>query len=112
MPVTRILWDGTANQDIHVLRGQTTRDLTRTLMFKDDGAGTDSVSAHSYFQHNHDVVLTFQPRSKGAAGAGGVFSGLDNDGETATGAGSPKNPPGRNNSIIQATVRTPPPAHK
>jgi hypothetical protein len=112
MPVTRIFWDGTANQDIHVLRGQTTRDLTRTLMFKDDGAGTDSVSAHSYFQHNHDVVLTFQPRFKGAAGAGGMFSGLDIDVDTATGVVSPKTHAGRNNFIIEATVRTPPPANK
>ena len=69
MQITRIFWDQTSNQDIHVLRGQTSRDLTRTgLRFIDDATpGADDVSARHYLDNNHDVTLTFQPRFNGTA---------------------------------------------
>jgi IgA Peptidase M64 len=115
MPITRIFWDSdtSSNQDIHVLRGQKSRDLTRDgLRFIDDPAGTDSDSARHYLNHHNDVVLTFQPRFKGALSAGGIFSGLNIDVDTSTGVVSPKAAAGRNNFIVEAIAKTPAPANK
>jgi hypothetical protein len=111
MPITRIFWQGSSNQDIHVLRGQKSRDLTRIdLQFINDPAGTDSESARHYLANHNDVVLTFQPRFKGALGAGGIFSGLNIDVDTNTGVVSPKAAAGKNNFIVEAIAKTPPPA--
>ena len=69
MPIKGIHWPGTMNRDIHVLRGQSTRDLTLTLrVTKDDD---DVVTADKYLVTEADITLTFTPLFKG------TVSGLD-----------------------------------
>jgi hypothetical protein len=74
MPITRIFWNGTSNQDIHVLRGNVTRDLRISdLFFFTDEAQTNSISAQLYLANlanNADVQLTFRPLIK--AGVAGI----------------------------------------
>ena len=63
MPITRIFWAGNTGRDIHVLRGQSTRDLTHlSLRFvQDDG----SIHwADDYLVQVADVTLTFIPCSR------------------------------------------------
>jgi hypothetical protein len=73
MPITRIFWGDTSNQDIHVLRRETTRDLTQNgLRFVD--APHHSVSAATYLAAHNDVDLIFTPLFNGTD-SGDVFSG-------------------------------------
>lgn len=113
MPITRIFWRRTSNQDIHVLRGQTSRNLTAgDLRFIDDNTpNASSVSAKSYLAANNDVVLTLNPLFKGAA-AGNLFSGLDIDVKLDTGEVSPHAAAAKNNFIIEVTATDATPAHK
>jgi hypothetical protein len=69
MPIQRIFWTSTGNQDIHVLRGHSTADLwSDRLTFSE---ATRTINAEGYFDeffHRHadpDVRLTFQPLLKG-----------------------------------------------
>jgi hypothetical protein len=78
MPIQGIRWTGTTNQDIHVLRGQSTGDLWNArLFFRQPGV---TISAAAYFDDHHDVTLTFQPLFRGVQthdpGSGhDIFSG-------------------------------------
>lgn len=71
MPIVGIYWDGNSGRDIHVLRGQHTRDLTQTsLKFRIDADRTHDVFAAQYFAQfadraHADVTLTFTPLFKG-----------------------------------------------
>jgi hypothetical protein len=73
MPIKRILWDGNAGRDIHVLRGGVTRDLTHALKFVRD---TDDkvFFADDYLVEVADVTLTFTPVFKRTL-QGGEFVG-------------------------------------
>jgi hypothetical protein len=83
MPITGIFWSGTSNRDIHVLGGQTSRDLTNDLFFVPTANDADDLSAHDYLAANNDVNLTFQPLFNGTL-SGNVFSGLHIDVDTRT----------------------------
>jgi hypothetical protein len=110
VPITEIFWgpiDGppTSNQDIHVLRGETTRDLTVDDLFFTPAEGED-LSAHDYLAANNDVGLTFQPLFNGTR-AGNVFSGLGIDVNTRIGQVSPGLAARKNNFIIEVTATDP-----
>jgi IgA Peptidase M64 len=115
MPITGILWTGTSNQDIHVLRGQRTRDLTRAdLQFIE---GNNRPFAHDYLlahqdPANHDVDLTFAVVPEPADDAF-ANQGIDVDVDTGqvdlinAGAPPPQPNPRTNNFIIQAMASDP-----
>ena len=110
MPITGMFWRGNSNQDIHVLRGHSSRDLTHSDLTQDglrfrllDGTRQD---ADDYLANNNDVVLTFQPLFKGAA-AGGTFSGQGIEVDMSTGEVTVEalpRPLPKNNFIIVATA--------
>ena len=80
MPIRKIYWPGDIGRgrDIHVLRGERTRDLTPVLRFvRQDGTNTDALD---YLIHVADVTLTFMPLFRGATN-GTDFVG-DNNGIT------------------------------
>lgn len=78
MPIKGIYWPRGDERDIHVLRGEATRDLTLVLWFiKDDGT---YASADSYLVGVADIELKFMPLFKGSMN-GFDFVG-DNNGIT------------------------------
>jgi hypothetical protein len=108
MPITEIFWAGTSNQDIHVLRGQSTRDLTvNDLQVTDDDG--DDLSAHDYLADNDDVELSFRPLFNGTP-TGHVFSGQGIDVDMRTGqvtVDALPRPLPKNNFVIEVTATDP-----
>ena len=78
MPIKAIFWPGTMNRDIHVLRGQSTRDLTLTLRVTSED--DDNLTADKYLVSVADITLKFLPLFKGSP-VGDDFVG-DNNGIT------------------------------
>src|SRR5262245_38263011 len=70
MPIRGIFWEGTARQDIHLLRGRSIDNLWNDRLFFSTATGDSSAEAYfdDFFQAHHppDVTLTFQPQFKGA----------------------------------------------
>lgn len=108
MPITKVLWseEHNSSRDIHVLRGQSTRDLTlHDLLFDKPGAEGSAPAA------NTDVTLTFTPLFRGSL-VDSVFVG-DGNGitvDTRTGvvtvsAGAPARR--KNNFIIEVAATNP-----
>lgn len=71
MPISRIFWTSRSQRDIHVLRGQATRDLTiADLVFVETGPPTANKFAARYFIDHpapFDVDLSFTPQFSGSA---------------------------------------------
>ena len=108
MPITEISWSGTSNQDIHVLRGHSTRDLTLDDLQVTDSDGNE-LNAHDYLADNDDVELTFQPLFNGTR-TGDVFSGQGIDVDMRTGEVTVEalpRPLPKNNFIIEVTASDP-----
>jgi hypothetical protein len=69
MPIQRIFWMSTSNQDIHLLRGHSTADLWSDRLFFSEA--TRTINAEGYFNEffnrhaDPDVRLTFQPLLEG-----------------------------------------------
>jgi hypothetical protein len=106
MAIKSMRWTDDGHQDIHVLRGQTSRNLLQTLLFTDDSG---MVTAESYFftapTHN-DVNLRFKPLFVGAIAPGSkVYSGHGVDVDITTGqvtvAATSPGPHSPNNFIIE-----------
>ena len=101
MPIKSIFWSGTSNQDIHVLRGQSSRDITRSgLNFVQQNDST--ISAADYLHDNHDVTLTFNALFKGAPSAMGIT--VDQGTGKVTVDPQPRPLP-KNNFIIEVTTK-------
>ena len=101
MPIKSIFWSGTSNQDIHVLRGQSSRDITRSgLNFVQQN--NSAVSAADYLHDNHDVTLTFNALFKGAPSAMGIT--VDQGTGKVTVDPQPRPLP-KNNFIIEVTTK-------
>ena len=79
MPIRRIFWNLNTGRDIHVLRGNVSRNLThQSLVFVKADGSTDF--ADDYLAApGHDVTLTFTPLFHGALQPDGIhFAGEDN----------------------------------
>jgi hypothetical protein len=105
MPFKRMFWSGTSNQDIHVLRGNATPDLTTERLSVIDNNDTQ-MDVQNYLGSNNDVRFRFQPLFKGTL-SGTVFSGQGISVDTTTGVATidalPRPLP-KNNFIIEATA--------
>jgi hypothetical protein len=112
VPITRIFWTSLANssRDIHVLRGQSTRDLrTGDLAFDIPGPPATSDFAANYLSTHTDVSLAFIPLFNGALAAPmfvGTGNGISVDtrtGAVTVAAGAPARR--KNNFIIEVAAR-------
>jgi hypothetical protein len=110
MPIIGIYWTDNTRRDIHVLRGQSTPDLThQSLKFRLDTDPTHDLFADQYIGQFHDVTLKFTPLFKGNQ-QGDIFVG-DNNGirfNTSTGSasldlGAPLNR--KNNFIVEVEAK-------
>jgi len=105
MPFKRMFWSGTSNQDIHVLRGNATPDLTTERLSVIDNNDTQ-MDVQSYLGSNNDIRFRFQPLFKGTL-SGTVFSGQGISVDITTGVATidalPRPLP-KNNFIIEATA--------
>ena len=105
MPIKIMFWSGTSNQDIHVLRGNVTPDLTTERLFVIDDTDTQ-MNVQGYLSSNNDIRFSFQPLFKGTL-SGNVFSGQGISVDTTTGVATiDASPPPlpKNNFIIEATA--------
>jgi hypothetical protein len=108
MPITRMFWFGGGGHDIHVLRGQSSLDLTlAALHFFAPPSPPEGTPARNYLNATPDVTLTFTPRFKGAQqGTNYVGDGNGITVDMSTGivtvtAGTPVN---RKNNFIMEVV--------
>lgn len=60
MPINHMFWSGNSARDLHVLRGQSTRDLTFVDLAFRQTDGT-LIFSGPYLGANHDVTLEFRP---------------------------------------------------
>jgi hypothetical protein len=105
MPFKRMFWSGTSNQDIHVLRGNATPDLTSQRLSVIDNNDTQ-MDVQNYLGSNNDVRFRFQPLFKGTL-SGTVFSGQGISVDITTGVATIEalpRPLPKNNFIIEATA--------
>jgi hypothetical protein len=110
VPISAIRWNGHSARDIHVLRGQSTRDLTLAdLVFDEPGPPPGSNFAAVYLNTHTDVSLIFMPLFSGALAAP-AFVGAGNGLSVNTRTGSVMVAAGtlarrKNNFIIEVEAR-------
>ncbi|HKO98919.1 MAG TPA: M64 family metallopeptidase [Pyrinomonadaceae bacterium] len=113
MPINSISWGPRRDRDIHVLRGQSTPNLSAiSLIFEEDGPTPTNISAAGYMAAHAaspDVTLQFVPLFRGTA-VGPKFVGTDNGitvntetGVVTVAAGAPTKR--KNNFIIEVTAQ-------
>ena len=105
MPIKRMYWSGTSNQDIHVLRGNSTPDLTNGSLSVTDGNDIN-MDVQTYLGANNDVRFRFQPLFLGVL-SGNLFAGQGISVDVTTGVVTVEalpRPLPKNNFIIEATA--------
>jgi hypothetical protein len=76
MAIRRLFWDAGSNRDVHLLRGQTSRDLTSTGLRVVDENG-DMPSAENYLLLTPNDHIVFTPRFKRASPPGTDYENAD-----------------------------------
>lgn len=112
MPINKIFWSSSSNSscDIHVLRGQSTRDLTTLdLRIERPGPPPTNQFAATYLNNNTDVSPAFIPLFSGTlvsptfVGTGNGITVDTRTGAVTVTAGTPAHR--KNNFIIEVAAR-------
>jgi hypothetical protein len=107
LPISRIFFSGKTNRDRHVLRGQTSPDLSATAVAFIPTVGPIAFAAPYMAAHPGDATLAFKPLFKGVVN-GDLYEGFGIHVNTKTGtvrvdAGAPPAPT-KNNFMLEVTA--------